>query len=139
MILPPSGNLGMGFCPLGLSLFGFGVPATSGTVTGYTLEKNPDGPSGDARHIDVYTRDYIVNENGLLQGQSAIAQQVFFDASTYNSQMSAIVQQALAGLIKQGVVSLVGVQANLNSNGVAGNVTINWVDNTTNQLNQTSV
>ncbi len=159
----PTGNLGMGFCPLGFSLFGFGVPATAGSTSGYTLEKNPDGPSGDARLIDPGTRDYTINDNGLVTGQSAIAQQVYlavvttlgssvnqslgsefsnvrtFDATNYSSQMITIVQEALANLIKNGSISLVGVIANLNSNGVAGNVIINWIDNTTNQLIQTSV
>ena len=162
-IFPPTGNLGMGFCPLGFSLFGFGVPANAGYQSGYTLEKNPDGPSGDARRIDPNTRDYTINENGLVVGQSAIAQQVYlaivttlgssvnqnlgsefsniktFDASTYQSQMLRVVQQALSGLIKNGSISLVSVDSFLNSNGVAGNVTINWIDNTTNQLIQTSI
>lgn len=160
---PPFGNLGMGFAPLGFSLFGFGFPAVAGYQTGFTLEKNPDGPSGDARLIDPYTRDYVIDENGLVTGQSSAAQQVFlaitttlgssvnanlgsqfnnvktFNAATYQSQMAKIVQQALSTLIKQGTISLVSVQASLNSNGVAGNVTINWIDNTTNQLNQTSL
>lgn len=163
MSSPPTGNFGMGFCPLGGSLFGFGSPATAGTSTGYTLEKNPDGFSGDARLIDPYTRDYVVDNNGLLTGQSAVAQQVFlavmttlgssvnpvvgsqfsdvktFDASSFQKQMFSIVQQCLAGLIKQGIISLISVTASQNKNGVAGNVTINWIDNTTGLLNNTKV
>lgn len=163
MSIPPTGNLGMGFAPLGLSLFGFGAPATAGQASGYVLETSPNGASGDARMIDPYTRDYILDSNGLVQGQSAIAQQVFlaiittlgsaanptvgsqfsnmktFSITTYQGQVKGIVQSALAYLIQSGQISLVSVQASINSNGVAGNVTINWIDNTTGQLNTTSI
>lgn len=154
---------GMGFCPLGFSLFGYGLPATLTPAIGNTLEQSVNGVSKDARFIDPYVRDYVIDSNGLVQGQSAIAQQVFlaimttmgtavnpsvgsqfskvktFNVNTYKSQMTKIVQQALAQLIKSGVISLVSVDAQLNSNGVAGNVTINWIDNTNSQVNQTVV
>lgn len=163
MSTPPTSPFGMGFCPLGFSLFGYGSPATAATQSGRTLEQVPNGASRDARFIDPYSRDYIIDANGLLAGQSAIQQQVFlaimttmgtaanpnvgsqfshlrtFNPATFQSQINSYVQQALANLIKTGVISLVGVVASLNSNGVCGNVTVNWIDNTTRQTNQTTV
>ncbi len=77
-----SGTLGMGFCPLGFSLFGYGSPAMAPPVMGRTLELSVNGPSGDSRQIDPYSRDYVVDANGLLKGQSAVAQQVFLAIMT---------------------------------------------------------
>lgn len=155
-----SPTLGMGFCPLGFSLFGFGSPATLGMDQGFTLQENVNGVSRDARNIDQFTRDYVIDTDGIVQGQSAIAQQVFlavsttlgssvvqelgsqfsnvktFDASTFKNQMTNIVQQCLADLIKNGSITLVDVVAQQNSNGIAGNVFIQWLDNTTQQINQ---
>jgi phage gp46-like protein len=156
-------TLGMGYCPLGFSLFGYGSPSTAPPVLGRTLELTVNGPSGDARKIDPYTRDYDVDANGLVQGQSAIAQQVFlailttlgssinptlgsqfgniktWNPNTIANQMTTYVQQALSTLIKNGSISLVNVQASLNPNGVCANVTINWINNFTKQVNQTVV
>lgn len=156
-------TLGMGFSPLGFSLFGYGSPATGSFDQGYTLQEVPNGTSGDARIIDPYTRDYIIDEDGVVKGQSAIAQQVFlavvttlgssvnpnlgskfsdvrtFDQRTFQAKMIGIVQQCLAALINDGSVTLVSVQAAQNTNRVAGNITINWIDNVSQQLNQTTV
>lgn len=158
-----SGTLGMGFCKLGFSLFGYGSPATAVPVLGRTLELSPNSSSGDARQIDPYTRDYIIDANGLVQGQSAVAQQVFlaimttigtsvnqnlgsqfgniktWNPTTINQQMTTYVQQALSNLIKTGTISLVNVVASLNPNGVCANVTINWINNLTRQVNQTVI
>lgn len=156
-------TLGMGFCPLGFSLFGYGVPATAGVDAGFTLQQSPNGASGDARKIDVDTRDYIIDEDGMVKGQSAIAQQVFlavittkgssvvqqlgsellsiktFDKNTFNSRVTNVIQQALSELIKNGSISLISVDAGINPNGVAGNIVINWVDNSTKEINQTRI
>jgi phage gp46-like protein len=158
-----SGVLGMGFCGLGLSLFGYGTPAMAVPFMGRTLEKTVNGASGDARQIDPYSRDYVMDANGLLQGQSAIAQQVFlaivttlgtsvnpslgnnlgniktWNPNTIQSQVTSYVQQALSNLIKSGAISLVNVVASLNPNGVCTNVQINWINNMNKQINQTTI
>lgn len=154
---------GMGFAPLGFSLFGYGVPASAGVDSGFILQESPNSASGDARYIDPYTRDYVIDEDGVVKGESAIASQVrlalfttkgssvvqnlgsefsnvkTFEKKTFERKMQQVVQQALSDLIKNGSISLVSVQAGLNSNGVAGNITINWIDNSTKQVNQTRV
>jgi phage gp46-like protein len=163
MSTPPTSVLGMGFCPMGFSIFGFGSPATAGTETGNLLQQSNNSPSADARLIDPYTRDYVIDADGVVTGQSSVAQQVFlaimttlgssveanlgsqfsrlktFDQSTFQAKITNIVQQALSSLIKSGTIRLLSVVASQNANGVAGNVLINWVDQTTNTINQTKV
>lgn len=159
----PTPPKGMGFCPFGFAPFGYGSPATAGDNEGRTLQKTVNGSSGDARQIDPYTRDYNIDENGFIIGQSSIAQQVFlacitsigssanptlgsqfrnlktFNPSTFQSSVNVIIQKALSSLIKAGTISLVGVVASINSNGVCGNINVTWIDNTTSQQNQTVI
>lgn len=158
----PTSLLGMGFAPMGFSIFGYGSPATAGTQTGNLLQQTGSNFSGDARLIDPNTRDYSINQDGLVTGQNSIAQQVFLALMTtvgtsviatlgsqfsslktfdqnFQSKITNIVNQALSALIKSRTIKVISVISSRNTNGIAGNVTINWQNLINNTLNQTTI
>ena len=156
--------LGLGNCPIGSSLYGYGSPSTVEVQVGTSLESSIiNGRPLDARLIDQGTLDYVFDSNGVLTGQSSTDQRVFlavkttlgtainfnlgsqfgniktFDAATIDSQMYNVVYQALSNLIKTKVITLISVQANLNQNGICANVVVNYKNNASNQVTSVSL
>jgi phage gp46-like protein len=111
-----------------------------------------------ARVIDPVTQDYVLNSNGLFQGQSTVQTSVYLALfTTFNSsavsglgnklksvkvitpniisQLQSVVMQALASLTSQGLVQLVSCNVlNIGSGNVI--VTVNFLDLTINTAGQ---
>jgi hypothetical protein len=155
-------NLGLGAAPLGVTPMGFGAPATATSLCNNILEDNYSVKK-DARYIDPLTKDYKIDVNGVTEGMSSVAQQVYLalvsyrnstsvpglgsslsDIKTYNkntitSLVTDKVKQALKTLIDSKTISLGSVSVLQFPNKVALQVTVSWTDLSTNTLHNTSL
>ena len=125
-------NLGLGLCPCGSSIAGFGQPATSPPVTAALLALANGQGQGDCAAIDPVTQDFVLDANGNKLGMSSLDQMVYLALFTtlgscivadqgidwptgvirdnVIQQNKIAVQNALAPLIKQGLLTLVAVK-----------------------------
>jgi phage gp46-like protein len=111
-----------------------------------------------ARVIDPITQDYVLNENGTFQGQSASQTAVYLALLTIlnssavygqgvdftsisvitpniNARVTNVVQQALMSLINQGLVALVSCQVVQTGQSILS-VQVDWQDLTVNSAGQ---
>ena len=68
-------TLGLGACPAGSSLLGFGTPATTPSRQARILVRD-DGSTGSVVRIDPSSGDYVLDDHGNKLGDSAARQKV---------------------------------------------------------------
>lgn len=156
-------TLGAGACRAGLAVAGFGDPYAGEEPQGTALQNHVNGSLQDARYIDPYTKDYIIDEQGRTQGQTSVSQQVYlallttfgssvnanlgsqfsniktFSRKTIAAQIDSVVRKSLSNLISNNSIQLIRTEVSLNTNNIATNITVYWRDNFTNQNQQTSL
>jgi hypothetical protein len=97
--------LGMGACPMGSSLFGYGTTPAAPAATAALLVKQ-DGTQGDAALLNAQTGDYVLDAYGNKVGDSSVNQSVFLALATVLG--SAAVQTMgvapLGGVITTGTI-----------------------------------
>ena len=147
-----TGILGCGFAPMGVSFYGYGLPAVAASQQGSPLEESPNGVVGDARLIDQQTRDYDLDIYGQTTGTSSVSQQVFLalmttkgssanfslgnqlwniktiNLSSIQAQATNYVNAALSTLIQSKTISLQSVSVSTSQNNICVNLTVNWTD-----------
>lgn len=153
-------QLGLGLCPFGIGIFGYGLPATQDARVSNLLEDSGK-IQRDARYINPATQDYVLDSNGITSGMNAVNQQVYLalmttfgtasvstlgstfrDIRTINSlniqaEVEDKVAAALSDLIDANTISLVETTVQVNGNLLLVNVL--WIDTLTGQLNQTQL
>lgn len=153
--------LGLGLCPIGIVPNGFGSPAIADPLDKNILEDS-QGLLHDARLIDVTTRDYVIDSNGVTSGMSAVAQQVYLALVTtlgssaiatlgsdvlstrtmgddFQRKVQRQVASALSALISSQTISLISVSVVPYENQAGASITVVWMDNTSNQLQTTAI
>lgn len=150
-------DLGVGLAEAGLSVAGYGTPATliSSIVPLFVL---PDGTQGNVAAINPQTGDYIIDDNANFIGQQSVPQMVYLALTTkFNSSavvgfgldISSIktissnvanlfqsrVQSALQNMITAQLIRLINVKVTTSlENGVT--VVVNYQDLTSGEINK---
>ncbi len=147
-------SLGAGLCPAGTSSAGFGVP-DSGTVPNNALLPDPvTGLPQTGRNVNTATGSYTFTADGRTQGMATVPQLVQLAIKTargssalgpfgldmskvqeqgtnFERQLSAALSAALANVVKQGLVTLVGLTWLPVDNPDGAAPILEWRDNTT--------
>jgi hypothetical protein len=140
---------GFGLQPAGVSPAGFGAPSQTGLGSDVVLPDESVGGSHGSRKINPITRTYVLNEDGRISGMNNVQQLVqlaITKAETrladidrldagFKNQMLAVLTAAVASLVSQGIIEVVGVSVRANSadglkQGQAATV-FKWRDRTT--------
>jgi hypothetical protein len=97
--------LGMGACPMGSSLFGYGTTPAAPAATAALLVKL-DGSQGDAALIDTQTGDYVLDAFGNKVGDSSVNQMVYLALATVlgSSAVQTMGLAPLGGVITAGTI-----------------------------------
>ena len=74
--------LGIGFAPIGGSLFGFGTPDSAAPFGNAILVEPTSGIPRDCRRIDARSRQYTFAANGSSDGMSGVQQRVLLAIAT---------------------------------------------------------
>lgn len=143
--------LGAGIQPAGASPAGFGAPTQTGLGSNVILPDSRVGGSHGSRKIHPVTRDYVMNDEGRIEGMNNVQQLVQLAVtnaepalmeldkldSSFEKGVLAILSTAVAPLVEQGLVEVVGVTVRMNKEGglkPGQAVTkFNWRDRTTNE------
>lgn len=143
--------LGAGFQPAGASAAGFGAPTQTGLGSNVVLPDSSVGGSHGSRKIHPVTRDYVMNDEGRIEGMNNVQQLVQLAVtnaepelqkldrldSAFKKGVLAILSAAVAPLVAQGLIEVVGVSVRMNEEGGLKRgqaVTVfNWRDRTTNE------
>lgn len=122
---------GAGKVPAGVTPYGYGTPTTA-PITGGTPLVGAQAKRYSSRKIDLATRQYVYDANGLAEGETAAMQIVKLAVMTvqgsctlttlghtlddvkditsnYAQRVKSIVTDALADAVKRGVIALLGV------------------------------
>lgn len=152
--------IGLGFAPLGVSLFGFGSVDTAPVpLTGILVDAN-DGLVKEARKIDQFTRRYVLDSSGRVQGMRGVYQLVQLRVQTLRNSsalrdfglaapsgvIGANIQKriendialAMKDLVDQKIIKIVSVQ--LDRFSTSGEyVTFKWIDLTAQNVGTSTV
>lgn len=149
--------LGAGFQPAGSSPAGFGAPTQTGLGSNVVLPDSRVGGSHGSRKIHPVTRDYVMNDEGRIEGMNNVQQLVQLAItnaepelqkldrldSAFQKGVLAILSAAVAPLVEQGLIDVVGVSVRMNEEGglkPGQAVTkFNWRDRTTSEERSESV
>ena len=152
---------GFGSQPFGSTLYGLGVPVSSQTNAGIVLRNPSTLQSSGSRYIDPARRDYVLDSSGRLIGMDETAHLVLMAVSTarnrsavpgfghrlgeitvindtFERDVTAIYEEALADLIARNRIALVSVDVQRRHPG-AVQVRVNWRDLRNEQLHTTEV
>lgn len=144
-------NLGAGLCGMGSSRCGFGTPASiDGGLP--PLLRTSTGHKGEAVKLDSVTGDYVLDGSGQKLGDNAVNQMVYLALRTRLGssavlnlgiadfpdlitddivlRVQAIIRDALAALVRQGLVELVNVDVK-RVKTTALSIQVNWINKTT--------
>lgn len=149
--------LGAGFQPAGSTPAGFGAPTQTGLGSNVVLPDSAVGGSHGSRKIHPVTRDYVMNDEGRIEGMNNIQQLVQLAVtkaepelqkldrldSAFEKGMLAILNQAVAPLVAQGLIDVIGISVRMNAAGglQPGQAVTKflWRDRTTNEEQSESV
>lgn len=142
---------GAGFQPAGTSPAGFGAPTQTADSATAILPDASTGGSHGSRKINPITRDYVMNADGRLEGMNNIQQLVQLAVTNAEPELQrldkldgsfekgvlAILSAAVAPIVAQGLIEVVGVTVRMNESGglkPGQAVTLfKWRDRTTNE------
>lgn len=148
---------GAGFQPAGATPAGFGAPTQTGLGSNVVLPDAAIGGSHGSRNINPETLDYVFTDEGRLSGMNNVRQLVQLAITNaapqlqaldrldggFQKGMLAILSAAVAQLVAQGFIAVVGVTVKMNA---AGGLTqgqavtlFKWRDLTTNEEVEVSV
>jgi hypothetical protein len=143
--------LGAGFQPAGTTPAGFGAPTQTGHGSNVVLPDPVIGGSHGSRKINPLTRDYVLNDEGRLEGMNNVQQLVQLAVTNAAPQLQeidrldggferavlAILTAAVAPIVAQGFIEVLGVSTRMNAaGGLKGGQAVTvfqWRDRTTNE------
>lgn len=149
--------LGAGFQPAGATPAGFGSPSQTGLGSNVVLPDSSVGGSHGSRKIHPVTRDYVMNDDGRIEGMNNVQQLVQLAVTNAEPELQklekldggfqkgvlAILSDAVAPLVAQGLVDVIGVTVRMNKQGglqPGQAVTLfKWRDRTTGEEQSESV
>lgn len=149
--------LGAGIQPAGASPAGFGAPTQTGLGSNVVLPDTSVGGSHGSRKIHPVTRDYVMNDEGRIEGMNNVQQLVQLAVINAEPELQkldkldggfekgvlSILSNAVALLVEQGFIEVVGVTVRMNEEGglkPGQAVTkFNWRDRTTGEEQSESV
>lgn len=122
---------GAGFQPAGTSPGGFGAPTQTGRGSDVVLPDSRVGGSHGSRKIDPITKDYVLNEDGRIEGMSNVQHLVQLAVtnagpqlmeldrldSSFQKGMLAVLTAAVAPLVARGLIEVVDVAVRTNRAG----------------------
>jgi hypothetical protein len=148
---------GTGLQGAGTTPAGFGAPTQTGRGTNVVLPDMSVGGSHGSRKINPITRDYVMNDDGRIEGMNNVQQLVQLAVTNaepelmrldrldagFEKGMLAILSAAVAPLVAQGLIEVVGVSVRMNEAGglkPGQAVTLfKWRDRTTSEERSESV
>lgn len=149
--------LGTGLQAAGTTPAGFGAPTQSALGANTVLPDARDTGSHGSRKIDPITRDYVMRSDGRLEGMNNVQQLVQLAVtnaapklqeldrldSGFEQAVLSILTGAVAPVVAQGLVEVVGVSTRMNEEGgLKGGQAVTvfrWRDRTTNEERSESV
>jgi hypothetical protein len=148
---------GIGFQPAGASPAGFGAPTQTGLGANVVLPDVTVGGSHGSRKINPVTRDYVLTDDGRLEGMNNVQQLVQLAVTKaalklqdidrldngFESAVLSVLTGAVQSLVTQGLIEVLGVSVRMNAAdglqpGQAATV-FRWRDLTTTEEQATPV
>lgn len=123
--------IGIGVQPTGITPTGYGSPSQSANPSQKVLLDAAAGVSTGSRRINPVTRDYVFNSDGNIEGMNNVRQLVQLAVTNAAPQLQelekldagfekgvlSVVTTAVAPLVAQGIIEVVGVSVRTNEEG----------------------
>lgn len=143
-------TLGAGATSAGSTLAGYGTPAAA-DENGNTLLPLTNGGTGTCRFVDPQTRDYVINDDGNLEGMTSAAQDVWLTLAAFTGGPRVLTEQslrtyetdirnALAPLVQRGLITIRAITIQRSAGTPTRLATrVQWVDTSSGKEQTTNI